>query len=225
MEQFKNIMGENMKRYVLIFLLMASGWVGAQDYQVGDHELLLMPTAYTMPRHTSYFTDYELLFLNYSYGITSRTHIGAFTLFPITTSFYETFSVGIKQNYYRGSHFQTAVFGSVTLKGPVFFLGNVFSFNVNNFRFHLAPSAYSDGEEGSLIAMVGMEYRPGRKFALMLEYTNLSALWEEEFAGLISIGFRFIGKEISFEVGGIRPLEPTENFLFFPLLKATKHFK
>ncbi len=213
-----------MKRMMLVVLLAVLSGLGAQEYQVSDHEMLIMPTATTMPKGSSYFTDYELFFLNYTYAITSRTHISAFTLFPLTTSFYETFSVGVKQNYFRSSSFQAALFGSFTFKGPVIFLGNVFSFRMKSFRFHLAPTIYSDGEGAEFIALGGMEVSTSRKTRLMIEYTNMAGLWEESFNGFLSIGFRFIGKEISFEVGGLRPLESTGDLLFIPILKATKYF-
>jgi hypothetical protein len=216
--------GVSMKRIGLIFLILIFTGLGAQDYQVGDHELLIMPTATTMPKGSSYFTDYELFFLNYTYAITSRTHISAFTLFPLTTSFYETFSVGIKQNYFRSSSFQAALFGSYTFKGPVIFLGNVFSYRLKSFQFHLAPTVYSDGEEGEFIALGGVAWAPSRKTRFMIEYTNMAGLWEESFNGFLSVGFRFIGKEISFEIGGLRPLEHTGDLLFIPILKATKYF-
>ena len=88
-----------------------------EKFRAGDHELLLMPTAYIMPKGISYFSDYELFFLNYTRAFTSRTHIGIFTLFPITTKFLETITIGFKQNYYRASIFELAFWGTYTPKG------------------------------------------------------------------------------------------------------------
>ncbi|MDA3812893.1 MAG: hypothetical protein PF570_01440, partial [Candidatus Cloacimonetes bacterium] len=66
-----------MKRILLfvVILVLANGLFG-REYKVGDHELCVMPTAYTMPAGSTYFTDYELLFLNFTFAPTNRTHVG-----------------------------------------------------------------------------------------------------------------------------------------------------
>jgi hypothetical protein len=57
--------------------------------------------------------------------------------------------------------------------------------------------------------------------AFLAEYTNLKTGIEEGFNGLLSIGIRFQGESTSWDLAGVRPLESTGDFLFFPLLKAT----
>jgi hypothetical protein len=83
--------------------------LNAQDYKVGDHELLIMPTAYTMEAGDSYLTNYELFFLNYTYAVTSSTHLGIFTLFPITSEFLKTITFGLKQKYIDGDFINAAL--------------------------------------------------------------------------------------------------------------------
>ena len=58
----------------------------------------------------------------------------------------------------------------------------------------------------------------------MAEYTNFSTAAEDGFNGIISIGFRFIGESVAWELAGVRPLESTGDFVFAPLLKATVLF-
>ena len=114
----------------LIWLILTSAiltFASGQNYRNGDHELLIMPTAYTMPQGSSYFTDYELFFLNYTYAPTKSTHIGAFMLFPVVSEAFETITVGVKQNYYSSEKFAGAVFGSYTFKSGFASVGNVFS--------------------------------------------------------------------------------------------------
>ena len=62
-----------MKRILIfvVILLLTNGLFG-REYKVGDHELCIMPTAYTMPAGNSYFTDYELFFLNFTFAPTNR---------------------------------------------------------------------------------------------------------------------------------------------------------
>ncbi|MEJ2635945.1 MAG: hypothetical protein P8184_11710 [Calditrichia bacterium] len=202
----------------LMPLMLISG-----EYRVGDHELLLMPTGYTMPKGQSYFSDYELFLLNYTYAVTPRTHAGVFTLFPITDDFLETFTVGVKQNYYRAEKAAFAVWATFTPKISGLTLGNVFSLGKPSNSLHLGISAATevDDEGWEFIYMVGYRRDVSRKVSLIAEYTNFSSFVEEDFNGMISLGLRFRSEDISWELAGVRPLESTGDLLFVPLLKAT----
>ena len=108
-----------MKTVFFIILFLIAFNVFAEEYHVGDHELFLMPTAYTMPKGTFYFSDYELVFLNFTAAPFNGIHVGVFTLFPITSDFLNTLTFGIKQNYYQSHNFGSAVFGSFIRIIPV----------------------------------------------------------------------------------------------------------
>ena len=131
-----------MKRIIVfvVILLLANGLFG-REYQVGDHELCLMPTAYTMPVGSTYFTDYELFFLNFTFAPTNRTHVGFFTLFPVTTDFLQTFSVGVKQNYVKKENFESAAWFAYTPEIEGISIGNVVSISKENSSLHLGISA------------------------------------------------------------------------------------
>jgi len=211
-------------RIFILCLVLVSG-IQAQEYQVGDHELLLMPTAYTMETGQSYFSDYELVFLNYTYAVTPSTHLGIFTLFPITSDFLETITLGAKQKYLSGDFVSGALWVSYTPKVSGVTVGNVFSFGKPSHGLHVgiaSASSFEDNtDEWPLIIMVGYRVDLSGKLSLLAEYTNVKAAIEEGFNGLLSIGIRFRGESISWELGGLRPLESTGSFLFAPLLKAT----
>jgi hypothetical protein len=210
-----------------IFFLCAVLVVGlhAHEYQVGDHELLFMPTAYTMEVSQSYFSDYELVFLNYTYAVTPSTHLGIFTLFPITKEFLETVTLGVKQKYLNSDFVSSAIWVTYTPKVSGLTIGNVFSFGKPSHGFHIGLATASSFEENTdaweLILMLGYRVDISQKLSLLAEYTNAKAAIDEGFNGLFSIGIRFRGESISWELGGIRPLESTGDFLFAPLLKAT----
>lgn len=192
-------------------------------YQPGDHELLFMPTAYTMPQNKGYFSDYELFLLNFSVAPSSRTHIGLFTLFPVVNSFLETITIGGKQNYYRSKMFSGAVFASYTFKPGLYTVGNVFSFGPRKTSFHagLALTGSNEGDPEWLI-LLGGRYDFSGKVSGIVEYTNLSSLLDSDnFGGLLTFGVRFRGESISWEVAGVRPLADTGEMLLIPLLKAT----
>ena len=82
----------------------------------------------------------------------------------------------------------------------------------------------SDGWE--FVYMLGGRVDISRKICLIAEYTNFSTGAENGFNGFISIGFRFIGESVAWELGGFRPLRGTgdADFVLFPLLKATVLF-
>jgi hypothetical protein len=218
---------ERRMKSIRIFTLCTVLVIGLQagEYQVGDHELLLMPTAYTMEAGQSYFSDYELVFLNYTYGVTPNTHVGVFTLFPITGDFLETLTLGVKQKYLSGEVVTSALWLTYTPKGSGLTIGNVFSFGKPSHGFHLglatASSFENKTDEWPLIIMLGYRVDISKKLSFLAEYTNVKALIEEGFNGLISFGIRFRSESISWELGAIRPLQNTGDFLFAPLLKAT----
>jgi hypothetical protein len=162
-----------IKKLFICLLLGLPVLLCSQDYQVGDHELLFMPTAYTMNKGSSYFSDYELFFLNYVYAPTSTTHLGVFTLFPITSDFLETLTLGIKQNYARINNVAGAVWATYTPKNSLIVLGNVFSIGKVNNGLHLGLGTVSDldaeNSDWELIYMIGYRYDLSKKFSFMLE--------------------------------------------------------
>lgn len=217
-----------MKYLSIFLLLLGSCSLFANEYQVGDHELLLMPTAYTMPKGASYFTDYELVFLNYTRAFTSTTHVGVFSLFPITTDFVETISVGVKQQYYRSTNVAGAFWSNYTPKIGLIMLGNVVSLGKSDKTFHLgvAGAHSKDSPHWEFFFLGGTALKASNRLTIIAEYSNSNSLIkDEEFKGLLSLGVRFRGAKISWELGGIRPLQSSGDFLFFPILKGTFYFK
>ena len=214
-----------MKFFLLVFVILVATNLTAEVYHVGDHELFLMPTAYTMPKGTFYFSDYELFFLNVTGAPFDGTHLGVFTLFPITSDFLKTLTFGIKQNYYRSYYFSSAVFGSFTPDYPGFTLGNVLSIGTPKTSLHLALSLiddFSGDTEPQVLFMSGIRYH-----VIILEYTNLKSWAEKDFDGIITFGFRFGGKKISWDIGGFRPINKeitNSTLILLPFLKATVHF-
>jgi hypothetical protein len=196
-------------------------------YQVGDHELLLMPTAYTMQSGQSYLSNYELFFLNYSYAPGNSTHISAFTLFPITKEFIETLTFGVKQKYLNNESVKAALWTSYTPKISLLTFGTVLSFGSGPDGLHVGIStansldADNSSDSWELIYMAGYRLDTSRKISLIFEYTNFSSAVDENFNGLLSLGIRFRGQNITWDLAGIRPLESTEGLFLIPLLKAT----
>ena len=217
---------------LLIFAVMSTSiYAQDMDYEVGDHNLLLMPTAYTMPRGKAYFSDYELFFLDFHYAPTSRSHIGAFVLFPVTTEFINTLTLQYKHNILRAQKVQSAFWGAFNPKTNFFTIGNVMSFGGKKSNLHIALNGLNvldnslDDHGWFLMYMAGFQTRLSKRTSFMAEYMNMGYTGDDLFvesSGIFSFGFRFRAKTMSWELGAIRPIDADDSELFLlPLLKAT----
>ncbi len=216
-----------MKRMMIIFcVLIACSILSGYEYEAGDHELLLMPTAYTMPQGGKYFSNYELFFLNLAAAPTDRTHIAVFTLFPIHTDFLQTISFGIKQNYLRREKIQSAGWCAYNFESKGLSIGNVVSLGQKKRSLHLGITALTaeSVDQFEVLYMIGLRLG-SEKSDFIIEFENTNTLIEEDFNGIVSFGFRFRGETITWDLAGVRPLwEDVGNFLMFPLVKATIFF-
>lgn len=196
------------------------------NYIPGDHELFFMPTAYTMEQGRAYFSDYELFFLNFTYAPTSSTHIGAFILFPITSSFGESFSIGAKQNYYKSQYFQGALWGSFTLEDGFYTFGNVFSIGEKSKSIHIGAALAGETEtnDNSFILLIGGRLDFSDMVTGIVEYTTAAELLDQDFKGILSFGIRFRTESTAWELAAVRPLASTGDLLFLPFLKGTIYF-
>ncbi|GEM_PF-806088 len=192
-----------------------------KPYRPGDHEVLMMPTAYTMNKGESYLTDYELFFLNYTYGITSRTHLSVFLPFPISSEVFDYFSIGLKQNYWESQHFAGAIYASYMPIQNVIVFGNTFSIGNKYSAGHIGIGAASDFENIEPIYMLGGTININKMISILLEYTNSNDLVESDFNGMLSIGVRFRSRRMAWEIGGMRPLEEASGLILMPWLKGT----
>lgn len=217
-----------MKKLIFsVVFLLSSLSLYSQEYKPGDHELFLMPTAYTMPQGTSYITNYELFLLNYSYAITSSTHIGIFSMFPITDRFINTITLGVKQHYFNYKSIQMAAYASFTPENGGYSLGNTISIGrpENGFNISLAYVDFEDGPDSEMVYMLGYRYDTSENISLIMEYTNAKSSMDNNFRGLLSAGIRIRSTNMSIELAGMRPLESTGDLLLWPLLKGTYYFR
>ena len=212
------------KLILLILLLVFTAPMEAQQYRLGDHELFFMPTAETMPKDSSYFAVHELFVLNYTYAVTGRTHVSALMVFPITTDAIRTFSIGVKQNYFRSQYFQGAVFGTFIFESDTYSIGNVFSFGNDNIDGHIGIGIVNKLSDSStsnvIISMAGIKARVSEKISIIAECDYF-----EDTDGLIAIGIRFTGKSIFFDFAGFRSIKDApDRLLFYPFVKASYMF-
>lgn len=212
---------------LLIILVFLVNILSSREYKPGDHELCLMPTAYTMPVGDRYFTDYEIAFLNFSFAPLEGTHLSIFSLFPVTKQFLDTFSFGIKQNYMRTKHVESAVWLTFVPEIKAVNVGNVISLSKENSSVHLGISALSSSfiKKTEYIYMIGGKFKLSERTSLIAEYGNLHSWLVEEPDGIALFGIRFHGKRVAWDIAGIRPLFDIGNdLLLIPLVKATVYF-
>lgn len=216
-----------MKKLAFIILIISFSSLLAQDYKVGDHELILMPTAYTMPITNSYFTDAQVLLLNFTYAVTPSTHVGVFSFFPFRKDFYESITVGIKQNYVRAENIQSAVYLTYTVDEKLFILGNVISLGVPSNGLHVSAAYLTSAEVENDVLIWGLGYRidPYENTSLILEYSNGKKTDHGKLTGgLLSLAYRIRSEYLSWEIGGMHIFDNNNDWLLYPLLKATYYF-
>jgi hypothetical protein len=216
----------NARSLLYILFLSIPSFIYSQQYLPGDNELFIMPTAYTMPVSNSYFSDYELIFLNYSYAVTPTTHISILSLFPITTQFYETFTFGIKQHIITYNSLQSSLYGVFTPKSSSYSIGDVISYGAPKRSFHLSLAyvKYSEQSDADWVYMLGFRIDPSQNTSIIMEYENANSLVNEDFKGLFTIGVRIRSTHMSWEIAGLRPLGSSGSLLFIPLLKVGYYF-
>lgn len=193
-------------------------------YYAADQSLFMMPTAYTMPKGTQSFTDYELFVLQFANAVGENTHISAIVAFPVTMEMLQSFTAGVKHNYIHNGKLQAAVWGSYTPYYHALTVGNVFSLGSPKASVHAAASwgtDFSDYSKEYVIMLGGMtDFTP--KTAFLLEVLTSSQILEDYSNGLITFGVRFKGKQTSWDIGGFRPLDAGGlDFFALPFLKAT----
>jgi len=217
-----------MKKIILLMaFLIVCNFLFANDYRTGDHELFLMPTAYTIPEGTSFLADYELIFLNYSISPEAGSQLGVYSLFPISAEFLDSFVLQAKQKLIKYKKLQSAGIIGFAPKSMGYGIGNTVSLDFDNKYLHLGIAAVGEFEEDEIeaIYMAGGTIDVGETTSMILEYVNTSSLIEDEFGGAIAFGFRFRGETINWELGLTRPLGyETEVFWAYPLVKATVFF-
>jgi hypothetical protein len=211
---------------IIIALSPGLSLFAQEGYTVGDHELFIMPTAEVLPRGTAYFADYELVLLNVTYGVTDTTSIGVFSIFPFASGALQTLTVGVKQQFVNNGEFKSAAWASYTPPLGLLTFGGVVSLENGNTGFHAAIGRIGSPEDSwGTILMAGFRRKLSGKLSIMVEYTNMAEAFEENFAGLITLGVRYHWKNIAIDFGGIRPLYDTDGWALFPVLKATFYIK
>lgn len=224
-----------MKRYLILLLLslLAAGLFAADPdelFWAADQSLMVMPTAYTMPKGMHAFTDLELAVMQYAYAVTDRTHLSAGMVFPFTKDMIKTFSAGVKSNVFKHEKAQIALVGTFNPHTRAGYGGVVGSFGNPDISMHILASElynFKNGENQALIALGGIKSISERFSGIMECYVipqDLGNLGDDPDAAqfAIALGARFKGPKISWDFGIGRALGvDMGDFIGIPVLKAT----
>jgi len=216
---------------LLLLLLLSISALGAQVadsmFQAADQSLLVLPTAYTMPKGSSTFTDYEIFIVQYAYGLTGRTHLSIAMPFPIVPEAFEYSALGIKQNYLRYGKLQAAAALSWLPKAEGLSLLNVFSYGTQKSSLHALVGITSDYEKvnnGTFLALGGL-VNVSQRVAFISELMTYSEVMDEEGGQILTLGVRIKGDKMSWDLGGFRPFTgDAGDLLLIPLIKMTVLF-
>lgn len=224
---------------VLILILMSVTWLGAQDadpqiipeaemqFSSADQSLLILPTAYTMPKNSHTFTNYEIFIIQYAYSPTNTTHLSLAMPFPIFVEAFEYSALGIKQNYLKYQRFQAAATLTWFPKADGLGLMNIVSYGTPKASAHAHVGivmSYDEIADGAFLALGGL-VNVSKRIALISELMTVTDAMDEEGGQLLTVGIRFKGDKLSWDLGGFRPFTgDTGGFIMFPLVKMTVLF-
>lgn len=216
---------------VLILVLASAAMLFAQEtdpmFQAADQSLLILPTAYTMPKGGHTLTDYEIVILQYAYGLTDRTHLSIGMPFPVFVEAFEYSALGIKQNYLKYGDLQSAAILTWMPKAEGLGLMNVISYGTPQASVHGhvgVVMSYEEIADGAFLALGGL-VNVSPRIALISEIMTVTDALDEEGGQLFTVGVRFKGNKLSWDLGGFRPFTgDSGELLLFPLVKMTVMF-
>ncbi|GAB4173504.1 MAG: hypothetical protein Kow00108_08310 [Calditrichia bacterium] len=221
------------KKFLFVFIMLMAFQLLAQErQQCKEHDLLLMPTAFTMERGRHYFTSYNIILANYSYALTNRVHIAMLGMLPVIKNSTRVASVGIKYNLLNSDKGGVALYGTYFPDDSHFTIGGIYSHQFSNkLSGHISIGYFAgnpDPPNGTSV-MIGIKHEINKKSAFIVEYLHVPMMRDpEEYSDEpwdlddnIVIGYRIRGKGYSLEIG---PLINLPWLIPIPVLKATLYF-
>jgi len=195
------------------------------------NSLMFCPTPATVPKGDFYFRDFELYILNFGWGLRETTSLSFMTHFPIV-SVLDFGSVGFKQRLLdrRKRKVGLALAGSLTfgtwdIENDSFWTGSLILGMGNRERsLNLALNqSYRRGGSPFTFLVLGGDRRMSRRSKLMFEIIDGADLLDDLGSGFVNLGLRFFGRDWSFTLSGLRPLEETGRLLFIPMIQFSYH--
>ena len=209
-----------------------------QDEDPSGQALFFMPTAFTPPKGSVVFRDFELLFLTLGYSPTNTTSIVAGAMLPFTSEF-NAVTLGVKQGLYQKANGAIALAGNVTI--PISNEINEAAFlwllnAVASYRFadqigvHVAAGGIGlqgSGEHTQSLSMgFGTDVRLFPHLKFIGEVLHGGTTFDPGSDGtLVDFGIRIYGERLSADIAGVRSLDDNMGDLWFlPLVSIGYRF-
>jgi hypothetical protein len=189
------------------------------------NSILLTPTPATLPKGTGYFRSIELLLINFGYAPTDFLNLAVGTMFPIAEELFgimlgAKLSVLDREEYPVG----LALTGSYTYfdelqNDALWTAGGVLGIGSSRQSLNVSVGGSFSGNNTDMIVMVGGDFQASARTKIIAEFGNTGAALfdDDDFNGLMNIGLRFFGENMSFTLTGFRPLEDSGGLILFPL--------
>jgi hypothetical protein len=200
----------------------------ATDHWLDDpseNSILLTPTPATLPKGTGYFRSIELFLLNFGYAPTDNLNLAAGILFPVSSEIFP-FMVGAKL---RVLDRERRPFGLALAASYTYFdelrddgLGTVSAvagIGDTHRSLNVTVGTNIGAESPSALYMLGADAQVSRGTKFVVEVGSSSALLfdDDDYDGLLNLGFRFFGERMAFTLTGFRPLGDSSGLFLFPL--------
>ncbi len=218
----------NLRSLFIIIILFFVGFsfhLSANNYNFGDNELMMLPTADTLPKGSIIFSNYELSLFNLTVGISKNVQIGLSGLFP---SGGEDDKGGVflcvKHRIINRKKFKIAAWGSGNTSG--FLAGGVASYGTEKTNVHIGMGVfhYKTGRISevwnSLFFMAGIRQKLTKSIFLIGEYYSRFR-YEDLSKGIVSGGCRLKFNKLLFDLGGVYGVIVDNDHIFFPYLKVS----
>jgi hypothetical protein len=171
-----------------------------------DTRLFFGPTGRTLDRGEGYFSDFELLFLNASWGVTDRFMLGGgLSVFPSTDFSNNVFYLTPKVALVRGESFNLSAGALLGFAGHangsagLLFLTGSNGSRDNAVTYGVGWAYFNEKVNGDATLMLGGTLRVSRRVSLMTEdyfFTGSNGGYM-----LPMYGFRFLAEKISADLG------------------------
>lgn len=214
----------------LEFLEERRGTAAAWRTDPDLNSLVFVPTSETLPRRSTYYRNFELLFNNVGFAPTDDLNLSVMLLFPVASGA-TLFGGGFKYRLLSREKAPVglAAAGSFTVVGSEHLevLSGIASLGDARRGLSLAANYAFAGGDNESFFLIGGDVQVGPGVKLVAEYgTSGSALLEDEdFHGAIDIGVRVFWNRVSFTMTGFRPLGLESNgFFAFPVAVFSAHY-
>ncbi|MCD4828440.1 MAG: hypothetical protein K8R90_03295 [Candidatus Cloacimonetes bacterium] len=181
-------------------------------YRPGDRELLLWPTATTLPKGHFSYTNYYIFMHDLTLSPMNKLEVGVVFIpsgMNIWTGqiYYHPPSVHVKWHFYSRKKIDIAAYTMWSSGLKSLLISSIFSYDAESLRLYFSPAlAYTgfDGKALNILYHGGVSYRPWKHFSFMVEYLSANAWDEVDLAGGLMYGWRWNGKYAQIDLGAIQ---------------------